>query len=262
MKTVSDRIIEIKKQLDELEDHVNTTISVLDCKSLPLNPYPSPYDSYKKFEWRKNLASGLILSYESEEYRLLSPLEAHKTNFDSINNSNKDIIKKNEETFAKICNFFKKLGFQETVISYYGTGKKRTYCRGEAPWIQSLREQYKMRDENYEQFLAWYNNEKNNIQEYFKNLKIEERQRQLREELEKEQERILQLQEEKEEKARKMAENFLISNCKEEGIHFTHENAIEKAYELQKELQKKSNEDLQNNVDKPKTVNPTQFMEI
>jgi len=52
MKIISDRISEIKKQLDELENHVNSTISILDCKKVQLIKYDI---NYSDFKWKRTV---------------------------------------------------------------------------------------------------------------------------------------------------------------------------------------------------------------
>lgn len=47
MQTISNRIVEIKKHLDELEGHVNSTLSILDCQKLTLHEYPKNYTDFK-----------------------------------------------------------------------------------------------------------------------------------------------------------------------------------------------------------------------
>lgn len=155
MKLISDRISDIKKELDELEKHVNSTISILDCKKIPLIKYDI---NYVDFKWKKTI---FAVYYEDiaifkDEAETLSEIEKIKIKMDEIKVKNEKIISDNKETLDKICNFFEKLGLNKTTYAFAGKGKNRRSYQVESEWLRQLKNEYKIVDDEYEAFLNWY----------------------------------------------------------------------------------------------------------
>jgi len=261
MISIANRIEEIKKQLDELESHVNSTISVLDCKSIPLNQYPNSYESYQKFQWQNS-------GYYSESRPLYSEnvtmekLNEWKTKFDQIYESNKSIMERNSKTFTKLCAFFEKLGLSTTKYDYSGTGKKRHSYKTDSDWVVSLRSQYPMRDVEYENFLLWHERIKKQIADTFKKIRSEEAQQRAIDDRRREELEAVRKQEEERAKSVNLAVEFLMSQGKRFGIDFNNDNAIDKAFELKQEIVNNPSKPTISDVEKPKATNAVQFMEV
>ena len=256
MKTISDKIAEIKKELDDLESQISSTISILDCKSIPLNNYPSPYDSYKPFKWNEYFSGigGIITTYKDEETTLLK-LEEYKVIFDKIHESNKDIILKNKETFNKICLFLEKLGLSKTHTSWCGKGKSRRSFQQNSDWVADIERKYPMIERDYDDFISWYQNEKREINRVF-SVKIEKERRDA--ERRERENKIFEEERKKRDdknKALDVAIKFLISNGKKEGVDFNKDNAINVALGL------KTNAEKEVDIKKINTINPIQFLQ-
>jgi ribosomal protein S21 len=259
MNTIANRVEAIKKQLDELESHVNSTISILDCKAVPINKYPSPYDSYNKFEWRKYNYEWRPL-YKSEE-QTIEAIDAFKTKFESIHESNKEPMEQNTKTFNKLCDFFEKLGLSKTSYAYSGTGRNRHSHQVESGWVSSLRSQYVMRDSDYESFTNWYKKEKEEIRKFFQEIRTREFKEQMEENERKAKQEAVQRHEEERAKSINLAVEFLISQGKKVGIDFTNDDAIDKAFQVKMEMAKQPPAPVPE-VEKPETTNAMQFMDV
>lgn len=243
MKTISDRIENIKEQLDELEAHVNSTLSILDCKAVPLKKHDEEYKSWKWRTYDRYIYSedNYTPNYKTEE-ATIKKLNEFKAAFDAVYEKNKECVKENELTFNKICDFFDKLGLSRKTHASSGKGKSHRSYTVDSQWVEQLKRQYPMKDELYDHFISWYEEQEREIKSFFGKRREVERKKQQEEERKKIEEEKCQRQEEEKSKAINLAMEFLVLNGKKAYIDFNNDNAINKAFELKIEMQNKSQE--------------------
>jgi len=258
MKTISDRIILIKKELDELESHVNTTLSILDCKSIPLKTYP---DDYRKFTWEKyDSYSGEHKGIFDTEEEATEALNKYKKQMDEIYEQNKKIIEENKITYNKIYNFFIQLGLSPDKYTYTGTGKKSRSYKTTTDWVNSLQLQYPMIDKDYNLFSEWYKSDLRAIEEFYRwKRQVEETERRRYEDKVRKEEEYTRKMEERE-KMRKIAVDYLTANGKILGKDFTNESAIEYASKEKDKPQKEPQ--VEEKIEHPKIDNSMQFLDL
>jgi len=171
----------------------------------------------------------------------------------------------NTETFDKICDFFEKLGFSKTTLASSGKGRNYKTHKVASQWIEQLKRKYPMKDEDYDNFMKWYNEREKEIKPFFQRHREDLRKKAMEEEqaqekLEKENQRI-----EERNKAINMAVELLKAYDKIEGVDFTSENAIDKACELKIEIVKGTytpTEEQIEQVKKIETKDVTQYLEL
>ena len=247
MKTISSRIENIKEQIDELEAHVNSTLSVLNCKAVPLiKELEGEYEEYKEYKEYKNWKwktynsyayadNNFTLNYKTEE-NTIKKLSEFKDAFDAVHEKNKEYIKENELTFNKICDFFDKLGLSRTTYASSGKGKNYRSHKVDSQWVEQLKRQYPMKDELYDHFISWHKEQEREIKLFFGKLKETEREKKQEEEHKRIEEEEQQRQKEEKTKAINLATEFLVLNGKKEGVDFNNDNAINKAFELKTKI--------------------------
>lgn len=259
MQTITKRIVEIKRQLDELESHVNSTLSILDCQRLPLNEYPV---KWKDFVWNKyNSYVGHIPIYKTEE-ETLATLNKYKIEADAINAKNKPLMEKNKETFNKICNFLVKLGFSLTTYAHSGTGKRRHSYQIDTDWVAHLKQEYPMVDSNYDSFINWHRSQTIEIERFFRGEREKERLKQSeREERERKREEETERGEEQA-KMINLAIEYLVSHGKVPCRDFNNDTAIDCAFKLKMELIEKPEMVKEAEIERPKTSSAIDRMEL
>lgn len=258
MQTISNRIEEIKKQLDELEGHVNSTLSILDCKHFPLLKYP---EDYKKFEWLKyDSFIGWRNIYKSEE-ETLETLNQYKPIMDDIYYQNVPLIQKNTESFKKICDFLIKLGFSTTTYEWSGAGKRRHSYTADSQWVSHLKNQYPMVDDNYKYFISWHSKKIEEIGKYFEAKRIQEAKEREEEAIkrrarEAEDQRVLE-----QSQAAALASEYLLEKGLALDRDFTLMNAVDIAFKLKTQsITNPVAKEIE--VERPKTLNAFDRMEI
>jgi hypothetical protein len=257
MITIKSRIDEIKKNLDALEEHVNSTLSILDCQRYPLNAYSNI--AWKDFKWtRYDSYVGTIALFKDEE-EAKKELQYLNESMSEIHEQNKILMEKNKVTFDKICAFFVQLGLSKTTYIYTGKGRQRHSSQVDSEWVQSLKRQYPMQDEEYNNFCSWHRNQVVEMERFYreKELKrrLEERQR-VQQQAENDA-KNQQMQEQ--ERMVDMAIEYMISHGKTLDVDFTRLNALAAALSLKSELANKS---VEITTSAPKITNAVQFMDI
>lgn len=260
MQTIAKRIVEIKRELDELEAHVNSTLSILDCPKLILNEYPK---DYKDFKWREYSSYyDWRCIYKTEE-ETIAAINKYKTIFDVIHAKNEPMLQKNTETFNKICDFFVKLGLSKTTYAYSGTGKNRRSYNTDSSWVINLKEQYPMIDGEYTIFIEWYKKESCEINRFWADIKEKERIKK-----QKEYEKIREREDAERQlaertKAVNLAVEFLVANGKIAGRDFNNDNCIDCAFELKAKLLEEMNKPKkEQEIIRPRTINAISDLEV
>ena len=263
MQTISKRIIEIKKQLDELEGHVNSTLSILDCQKAVLNEYPK---DWKEFKWRSYSSlipygNQWIHIFKTEE-ETLDAIDKYKIIFEEIHAKNEHLIQKNTETFNKIRAFLINLGFSTTTYAYSGTGKRRRSYQVDTEWVVHLRKEYPMVDVDFNSFMEWYKREVEEIKKFFWGIREVERIKQLELEERTREAEELAKQLEEQTKSINMATEYLIAHGKIAGRDFQNDTAIDCAFKLKMELLNNPKKAEETEVVRPKTINALDRMEL
>lgn len=265
MKTISDRITDIKGELDELEAHINSTLSVLDCKSVPLKEHDKDYKDWKWRTYNHYIYDDdkYTADYKTEE-KTLEKLNTLKEAFDKIHEENKKIMEENTQTFNKICEFFSNIGLSKTSYQYSGKGRNRKSYKVESQWVEQLKRQYPMKDESYQNFISWHKDQEREIKSFFSKRREAERKKEAEAEQERQKREEQQKQEEEKIKAISVAVEFLVGHGKEIGKDFNSDNAIDKACELKMEIinrPEKKSEELEE-LKSIESKNALQFLDV
>ena len=261
MQTISKRIIEIKKQLDELEGHVNSTLSILDCQKYVLDKYPQDYKNFKWREYNRYASYNWTPLYKTEE-ETMQAIDKYLVVFEDIHAKNVSLIEKNTETFNKIRDFLVKMGFSTTTYAHSGTGKNRRSYQADSDWVAHLKTEYPMIDQEYNDFTNWYLKEVSEIKVLFSDIRTKELRRQQEQNAKRIEEEEETKKEEEQTKAINMATEYLVKNGKVAGRDFTSDNAIDFAFKLKMELFEMSMAKEELNISRPRIINATDRMEI
>lgn len=263
MQTISKRITDIKKQLDELEGHVNSTLSILDCQRYVLNEYPKEWKEFKWKQWNSSYyGSHQWQHIFKNEEETIKAMDRFLKIFEEIHIKNKVLIQKNTETFNKICAFLVKLGFSMTTYAHSGTGKRRHSYQTDSDWVAHLRSEYFMVDVEYNSFTEWYKKEASEVKQYFTEIRRDEQIKQQNKAEERRRYEEQSRREEEQAKAINLATEYLVANGKVPCRDFNNDTAIDCAFKLKMENLEKDVKKVEEKISKPETINALDRMEL